>query len=335
MIIELPTTSNIPGVPDNINNAVDFYNDVQYGPGLRDFLDVYRPKTATGNTPCLLFIHGGSFVSGNKDVVRRKMYANFIQHMLKNNITVLSINYELTKTPFDEQGILRAMRGIAKALIAVQKNSDVLGIDPRNIIYMGSSAGGFASQWFSMKNFGQEDTLNLLPKAAVSLHPNLTMNLFRIEALGLMGEGRGINDALQDQKFKERCLSWFALEEPENIGAINAAAPSPDNLWPYDRSHLEQEQAIKVMWTLDPVANRMFTSDCKPLLLIGTNALEEPDEIEEYIHNPFNVQQIIDQYLAVGAPIFAIGLDPDNPTPDFPADNPPELNKWVLDQFGS
>jgi acetyl esterase/lipase len=333
MIQSLPEASPIPGVPANINNAIDFFENVQYGTGSRDQLDLYRAKSATGQTPCLVFIHGGSFVSGDKDAIRRPAFQSFLKSMLEANITVISINYELTQVPFDPEGILRAMRGMAKGLIAIKKSGTILNIDVENMIYMGSSAGGFASQWFSMKDFGIGSGVDLTPKAAISFKPNLTMNLFRIEELGLMGEDRGINDALMDQRFKERCISWFALEEPENIAAINDQAPSADNLWPYDRSHLNQEQAIKIMWSLDPVANEMFTADAKPLLLISDNALEEPDEIEEYIHNPFNVQEIIDRYVQAGAPIFAIGLDAENPTPNFPEDNPPELVAWAIDQF--
>ncbi|WP_158284805.1 alpha/beta hydrolase [Oricola cellulosilytica] len=41
--------------------------DIAYGPLARQRLDVYRPRDAGGNTPVLLFIHGGSWQHGSKE----------------------------------------------------------------------------------------------------------------------------------------------------------------------------------------------------------------------------------------------------------------------------
>jgi hypothetical protein len=188
---------------------------------------------------------------------------------------------------------------------------------------MGSSAGGFASQWFALKEFSTIEGISLLPKAAISFKPNLTMSAFRIEELGLLGEGVTLDDALMDQKFSERCVSWFALEKPFAEGGD----------YPTKREDLNQKSSIRIQWTLDPIANNMFTEEARPTLLISNDPLEDPDELVEYIHNPANVQEWIDRCIAVGAPIFAIGLDPNNPTPNYPENNPPELISWAIDQF--
>ena len=41
--------------------------DVHYGPEAREVLDIYAPKISNGPLPILLFFHGGSWSSGNKN----------------------------------------------------------------------------------------------------------------------------------------------------------------------------------------------------------------------------------------------------------------------------
>ncbi|ORE94997.1 alpha/beta hydrolase [Aurantimonas sp. 22II-16-19i] len=42
--------------------------DLAYGPGERRVLDLYLPKTMTPTTPVVVFIHGGSWDTGSKDI---------------------------------------------------------------------------------------------------------------------------------------------------------------------------------------------------------------------------------------------------------------------------
>jgi len=322
MVNQLPAESQIPSTPQNFQNAIDFYEDVVYSTDHdRATLDLYRPANANGNTPCLLFIHGGSFIAGDKSNIRRSAFIETITTCIQNGISVISMNYELTRTPYDPRGIIRAMESMRDGIAHIKKSSEILQIDPDSMIFMGSSAGGFGSQWFSMKEFGliEGDPLfdiSLMPKAAVSFKPNLTMNMFRIEQLGLLG-GQTLDDVLQDPKFKENCSAWFGLpEEPE------------------ERSDLSVFPALQIMFKLDPIHQEMFTDQAKPLYLISDNALEVPDEIEEYIHNPFNIQQIIDRYTAAGAEVYAWGLNPTLPTPNYP-ENRPDFYQWLINTFNN
>jgi acetyl esterase/lipase len=312
----------MPGVPQNFQNAIDFYEDVVYDSSHpKGVLDLYRPANATGDTPCLLFIHGGSFISGDKDAVRRSAYVDTIKTCMQNGISVISMNYELAITPYDPKGLIRPMESARDGIAHIKKSANILQIDPDNMIFMGSSAGGFISQWLSMKEFGliEGDPLldvSLMPKAAVSFKPNLTMNLFRIEELGLLGD-QTIDDVLKDEKFRENCSAWYGLPE-----------------FPNNRADLSVFPALQIMWKLDPIAQEMFTDKAKPLYLISTNSLEEPDVIEEYIHNPFNIQEIIDRYTNAGAEVYAWGLHPTNPTPNYPA-NRPNFYEWILNIFNN
>ena len=44
--------------------------DVKYGPAERNVLDFYQAKSesAAGGTPLVIYIHGGGFVGGNKNI---------------------------------------------------------------------------------------------------------------------------------------------------------------------------------------------------------------------------------------------------------------------------
>ncbi|MBO0662065.1 alpha/beta hydrolase [Jiella sp. MQZ9-1] len=50
------------------SNDYTLVSNVSYGPGARRALDLYLPKTMTATTPVVVFIHGGSWDSGSKDI---------------------------------------------------------------------------------------------------------------------------------------------------------------------------------------------------------------------------------------------------------------------------
>lgn len=64
--------------------------NVAYGKDPKQVMDVYLPPNRTSNTPLLVFIHGGSFIGGDK--------SDFSQHarvLASNGFGVVNINYRL------------------------------------------------------------------------------------------------------------------------------------------------------------------------------------------------------------------------------------------------
>lgn len=311
MITQIPSPSNIPGYPQ-----VDFYEDITYGTHEREKIDMYVPKSAPSSPrPALIWIHGGSFVSGDKNSIQKPANRQIAAKCLQNNITVISINYILANRDYEPEGLLVPFRSAFKCLKSIKQAASVLNIDPDNLIYMGTSAGGYLSQWFSMHE-SNPNGISIQPKAAASKSPNISMNLFRIEELGLLGNNDIDYVLSTEQKFRENCRGWFGLEDI-----------------PQNREDLSQFPSLQIMWKLDPFAQNMWTSNMKPLYMISTEEDEDPDEMVEYIHNANNVQAIFDLYEANGVECYSWGTHPTDPVPNLPDNNRPEFFNWLIQKF--
>lgn len=73
------------------NGAVKVTRDLKYGPDKKQGFDLYEPKEAPIEpSPIIVFLHGGSFVAGDK-----AMYANVGYHFAKLGITSIIMTYRL------------------------------------------------------------------------------------------------------------------------------------------------------------------------------------------------------------------------------------------------
>ena len=170
---------------------LDVTFDVQYGSNLNFdssnqdlLLDIYKPTGDTDNSrPLIIFIHGGSFVTGSKlglDVTPlAEMYA-------KKGYVTSSINYRLgMKDLFTINGpgesgaseaVMRATQDARAAVrffkksVAVDNNP--YGIDTTNVYLVGSSAGGFVAL-----NLSYLDETSEIPAFTNMSDPSLTGGL--------------------------------------------------------------------------------------------------------------------------------------------------------------
>jgi carboxylesterase type B len=112
------------------------------------YLNIWRPATAAVQLPVIVWVHGGSNISG---YTADPMYdgANLARTA---NAVFVSVNYRLgvlgffnlgqlkTGNPLDDSGNF-ALLDIIKALQFVQRNIAAFGGDPGNVTLMGESAG--------------------------------------------------------------------------------------------------------------------------------------------------------------------------------------------------
>jgi len=121
------------------------YNDETNTTNIDLTLDLYQPEgdTAT-NRPAIVFIHGGAFVSGNKN--HDDMMA-FCDTFARKGYVTVTINYRLGMYPTNPASCTRAVyRGLQDGRTAVRflrANAALFGIDAEKIYMAGSSAGGF------------------------------------------------------------------------------------------------------------------------------------------------------------------------------------------------
>ena len=96
-------------------------------------LDLYIPTTASGPTPVLMYIHGGGWVGGAKEVNVLR-----ILPYLEMGWAVINVEYRLG-------GVARAPAAVEDLLCALRwviRNAEEYNLDPSRIVTSGNSAGG-------------------------------------------------------------------------------------------------------------------------------------------------------------------------------------------------
>ncbi len=115
--------------------GVKLLTDLTYGTGgdraLK--LDLYKPVTMKTKVPALIFIHGGSWKGGNKN-----MYRPYATRYAQKGYVVASISYRLSgEAPFPA-----AIQDAKCAVRWMRAHAAEYKVDPNYICVLGGSAGG-------------------------------------------------------------------------------------------------------------------------------------------------------------------------------------------------
>jgi acetyl esterase/lipase len=117
-------------------DGVSVRNAIAYGEHERQALDVFRPEQPAGMPPVVLFVHGGAFVSGNRNRTEQ-IYSNVLYYLARHGIAGVNVGYRLANdTPFPG-----ATQDIAAAVAWVHAHAAEYGWDAGRIFLMSHSAG--------------------------------------------------------------------------------------------------------------------------------------------------------------------------------------------------
>ncbi|WP_259263961.1 alpha/beta hydrolase [Aquiflexum gelatinilyticum] len=106
-------------------------------------LNVFAPKKADGSSPVLLFIHGGSWNSGNKDIY------NFLgSRLARKGIVSVIIDYPLSP----DYQVHDMAKASARAVSWTAQNIKTYGGSPDKIYVSGHSAGGHLASLISVRD---------------------------------------------------------------------------------------------------------------------------------------------------------------------------------------
>ena len=126
---------------------VPTFANVAYGTHERQVLDFYQAKSDKP-TPLLFFIHGGGWVSGDKEGVNPAPY-------LAAGISVASINYRYSwqaQLAGAKPPVEWPLHDAARALQFVRSKAAAWNIDKQRIGASGGSAGACSSLWLAFHN---------------------------------------------------------------------------------------------------------------------------------------------------------------------------------------
>lgn len=140
-----------PGVNPSVNAT--HYPNIAYGNNERHRFDITIPNGGTGPYPLVIYMHGGYFVEGHKDVLyvgNDAFGMPLFNEMLLSNVAVASINYRLmTIDGNDKEGVYKSLTDARYCLQYIKAISSHLNIDKNKIVFAGSSAGANTALWLN------------------------------------------------------------------------------------------------------------------------------------------------------------------------------------------
>ncbi len=217
--------------------------DVKYGPAERNVLDFYRAKSEEP-TPLVIYIHGGGFVGGNKNVAPAQ-----VKMFHDAGISVAAIHYRFV----DGKEVIFPVpqHDGARAVQFLRSKAKEWNIDSKRVACYGGSAGAGISMWIGF----HEDLAD--PKSDDPIKREST----RIQAIGTFG-GQSTYDPI---KIKE-LIGGRAWEHPSVFkvygvrDAEEALHPTPQMQKLYDEG-----SAITHLTKDDPPLYMVYTEADGPL----------------------------------------------------------------------
>ena len=168
--------------------------DIKYGPAERNVLDFYQAKSEQP-TPLVIYIHGGGFVGGNKNVAPAQ-----VKLFNDAGISLAAIHYRFV----DGKDVIfpAPQHDGARAVQFLRSKAKDWNIDPKRVACFGGSAGAGISMWIGF----HEDLAD--PSSDDPIQREST----RIQAIGTFG-GPSTYDPI---KIKEliggRTCRWLGCE---------------------------------------------------------------------------------------------------------------------------
>lgn len=115
------------------------YRNIEYKNtnGVQLTLDIYGPKKELkGGSPVILYVHGGSWVYGDKEIP--KIISPILDAFREEGYTIISTSYQLMR---GEEIFNKQISDVKDTIRWIHKNKDKYGLDEKNIGVIGVSSG--------------------------------------------------------------------------------------------------------------------------------------------------------------------------------------------------
>ena len=180
-------------------------------------LDIYEPlKASTKPVPVYIYIHGGSWLRGNKNLVN--LYDKTILALRKAGVAVVSIDYRFVS----EAGIKAMVEDCADAVTFLQDNATKYNLNMKRLALHGHSAGGNLALVTGFKL--QEEGNHLL----------------------FIADEYGPTDAVRLMKEKENAPWWSSLIPDSSLELISPIRQIPKTLPPMYIAHGDKDVTVPI-----------------------------------------------------------------------------------------
>ncbi len=141
----------------NSSDAYVFAN-MNYGKQERQVLDLAIPKDNDGEVGLVLFIHGGAWIGGDKDV-----YKDMVSDCAnKEGLAAAALNYRYIN---ESTSLHDIADDIDAALSAIKEKGKEKGVNINKVLLTGASAGAHLSMFYA---YSRKDTAPITPAAVCS-----------------------------------------------------------------------------------------------------------------------------------------------------------------------
>lgn len=146
------------------NFEYNLYNDIAYKNNALK-LDIYQPKkVAKEKSPVVIYIHGGAWDKGDKTMIKKNFREYILKDLLRNDFTVISINYTLLNK---DTHLEKPLQDTKDAINWIRENAKKYNLDTDNMGIWGGSAGAHIAM-LTAYNQNRKDN-----KYGDETHPNL------------------------------------------------------------------------------------------------------------------------------------------------------------------
>jgi acetyl esterase/lipase len=170
----LENSLGIAATPSPFGENSLFFENIAYGSGARNILDVFLPKKVKP-VGVVVFFHGGGFVSGDKSDAYADFLKNTMLQLLNEGVAIVSANYTLINSP-NASGVISSLNDGEMVLNFIKNKLEVLNIPKNKILLAGVSAGAGIAQWNGYREASNDQVQGIVALAAQS-----TYNLYEWE----------------------------------------------------------------------------------------------------------------------------------------------------------
>lgn len=140
-------------------SGVIIIKDIQYGPDVRNVMDLYLPENKAGNCGLIMNIHGGAWTYGSKEYTTSSAYGDCINY----GVATAAISYRYLSSSVDGNDL---MDDVQAAVAKAKEVAAGYGLNLDRLMTTGGSAGGHMAMLYA---YSRSEVSAVRPVCVVSL----------------------------------------------------------------------------------------------------------------------------------------------------------------------